>query len=136
MEIADDQVESGPLDGESTLHSWREVEVELGPAGTEKDLKRAGEALAGLLARPQYHEDQAGPGTRPNVAERAGTTRLNTGTVGELVAAYMAAQCDVLASNDVGLRTGAPEVHKTRVAARRLRSTLRIFGDISRRRSG
>ena len=52
------------------------------------------------------------------------------GTVGELVAAYVAAQCDVLASNDVGLRTGTPEVHKTRVAARRLRSTLRIFGDM------
>jgi CHAD domain-containing protein len=42
----------------------------------------------------------------------------------------VAAQCDVLASNDVGLRTGAPEVHQTRVAARRLRSTLRIFGDV------
>jgi CHAD domain-containing protein len=36
----------------------------------------------------------------------------------------------VLASNDVGLRTGAPLVHTTRVAARRLRSTLRVFGDV------
>ncbi|HET9302322.1 MAG TPA: CHAD domain-containing protein, partial [Propionibacteriaceae bacterium] len=51
-------------------------------------------------------------------------------TVGELVAAYVAAQCDVLASNDVGIRTGTPAVHKTRVAARRLRSTLRIFSDV------
>ena len=50
--------------------------------------------------------------------------------VGDLVTAYLAAQCDVLASNDVGLRTGAPVVHKTRVAARRLRSTLRVFGDV------
>ena len=52
------------------------------------------------------------------------------GTVGELVAAYIAAQCEVIASNDVGLRTGTPAVHKTRVAARRLRSTLRIFSDL------
>jgi CHAD domain-containing protein len=51
-------------------------------------------------------------------------------TAGELVAAYVASQCDVLASNDVGLRIGVPEVHQTRVAARRLRSTLRIFGDV------
>jgi CHAD domain-containing protein len=35
-----------------------------------------------------------------------------------------------LASNDIGLRTGAPLIHTTRVAARRLRSTLRVFGDL------
>jgi CHAD domain-containing protein len=46
------------------------------------------------------------------------------------VAAYLTVQCDVLASNDVGMRTGTPAVHKTRVAARRLRSTLRIFDDV------
>jgi CHAD domain-containing protein len=55
---------------------------------------------------------------------------VESGTVGELVAAYLAMQCDVLASNDVGMRTGTPEVHQTRVAARRLRSTLRIFADV------
>jgi hypothetical protein len=52
------------------------------------------------------------------------------GTVGELVVAYIAAQCNVLASNDVGLRTATPVVHETRVAARRLCSTLRVFGDV------
>src|SRR4029450_9531372 len=40
VEIADDQVASGPPDGESMLHSWHEVEVELGPAGKKKDLKQ------------------------------------------------------------------------------------------------
>ena len=44
--------------------------------------------------------------------------------------AYVAAQCEVLASNDVGMRTGMPAVHKTRVAARRLRSTLRMFDNV------
>ena len=55
---------------------------------------------------------------------------IEPGTVGELVAAYLTAQCDVLAGNDVGMRTGTPAVHKTRVAARRLRSTLRIFDEV------
>jgi CHAD domain-containing protein len=55
---------------------------------------------------------------------------VESGTVGELVAAYLATQCDVLASNDIGMRTGTPDVHKTRVAVRRLRSTLRIFDDV------
>ena len=44
LEIVDDQVESGP--GESTLKSWREVEVALGPAGKKQDLKRAASLLA------------------------------------------------------------------------------------------
>ena len=57
-------------------------------------------------------------------------TGVKPATVGELVVAYLAAQCNVLASNDVGLRTAAPVVHETRVAARRLRSTLRVFGDV------
>jgi CHAD domain-containing protein len=46
------------------------------------------------------------------------------------VAAYVVAQCVVLAGNDVGMRTGKPDVHKTRVASRRLRSTLRMFDDV------
>ena len=129
LEIADDQVQSGPPDGESTLHLWREVEVELGPAGEKKDLKRARKVL---------QDAGAAPSTTPNKLDRAlgpalpngQASTVESGTVGELVAAYLTAQCDVLASNDVGMRTGTPAVHKTRVAARRMRSTLRSFGDV------
>jgi CHAD domain-containing protein len=128
-EIADDQVQSGPPDGKSMLHSWRELEVELGPAGKKKDLKRATKLLL---------DAGASPGTTRNKLDRAlgsampdgQASTVESGTVGDLVAAYVAAQCEVLASNDVGMRTGTPAVHKTRVAARRLRSTLRIFGDV------
>jgi CHAD domain-containing protein len=129
LKIADDQVQSGSPDGESTLHSWREVEVELGPAGEKKDLKRA---------RKLLQDAGAAPSTTPNKLDRAlgpalpngQVSTVESGTVGELVAAYLATQCDVLASNDIGMRTGTPDVHKTRVAARRLRSTLRIFDDV------
>jgi len=129
MEIADDQVESGPPDGESMLHSWREVEVELGPAGKKKDLKKARKLLQGAGASPSTSRtklDRALAPASPNGQPAA----VESGTVGELVAAFLAAQCDVLASNDVGFRTGTPAVHKTRVAARRLRSTLRVFDDV------
>jgi len=57
VEIADDQVASGPPDGESMLHSWREVEVELGPAGKKKDLKQARKLLQAAGATP----DPSGP---------------------------------------------------------------------------
>jgi CHAD domain-containing protein len=129
MEIADDEVESGPPDGESMLHSWREVEVELGPAGKKKDLKQARKLLQGAGASPSTSRtklDRALAPASPNGQPAA----VESGTVGELVAAFLAAQCDVLASNDVGFRTGTPAVHKTRVAARRLRSTLRVFDDV------
>ena len=126
LQIADDQVESGPADGESTLRSWREVEVKLGPAAKKEDLKRTGKLLRAAGATPKT--------TRTTLDRALGPTLpdgpVEPSTVGELVVAYLAAQCDVLASNDIGLRTGAPEVHQTRVAARRLRSTLRIFGDV------
>ena len=52
LEIADDQVDSGLPDGESMLYSWREVEVELGPAGKQKDLKRARKLLTAAGATP------------------------------------------------------------------------------------
>ena len=129
LEIADDQVESGTTGGTSTPRSWREVEVELGPAGKKKDLKRAGKLLraAGATASTTRTKlDRALGETLPDESAPV----IKSGTVGELVGEYMATQCDVLASNDVGLRTGASAVHQTRVAVRRLRSTLRSFGDV------
>jgi CHAD domain-containing protein len=131
MEVADDQVESGPADGELPVRSWREVEVELGPAGKKKTLKKAWKLLRAAGAEPSESRnklDQALGGIPLQPDE--GGFGAGPGTVGELVGDYVAEQCDVLASNDVGLRTGVNVVHKTRVAARRLRSTLRVFDDL------
>jgi CHAD domain-containing protein len=129
LEIADDQVESGPNDGESTLRSWREVEVELGPAGKKKDLKRAGKLLRAAGATASATRTKLDRALGPTLPDEPAPV-IESGTVGELVGAYLATQCDVLASNDVGLRAGVPAIHKTRVAVRRLRSTLRSFGDL------
>ena len=129
LEIADDQVQSGPPDGESTLHSWHEVEVELGPAGNEKDLKRARELLQAAGASPSPSKTKLDRALGPASVDGQ-ISAVGLDTIGELVAGYLAVQCDVLASNDVGMRTGTPEVHQTRVAARRLRSTLQVFGDV------
>ena len=129
MEIADDQVESGPPNSESMLDSWREVEVELGPAGKKKDLKRARKLLQAAGAAPSTARTKLDRALGTPVPEGP-ATNVEAGTVGELVAVYVGAQCDVLASNDVGMRTGQLPVHKTRVAARRLRSTLRMFGEV------
>jgi len=126
LEIADDQVESGPPDGDSMLHSWREVEIEVGPAGNKKDLKRARKLFLAAGVSPNASKTKLDRALGPALPD--GQARAaKAGTVGELVTAYVATQCQILASNDVGMRTDMPAIHKTRVAVRRLRSTLRIF---------
>jgi CHAD domain-containing protein len=48
-------------------------------------------------------------------------------SVGTQVSAYLAEQCTVLIESEAQLRSRKPVIHSTRVAARRLRSTLRTF---------
>jgi CHAD domain-containing protein len=51
-------------------------------------------------------------------------------TLRELVGAYLTVQCGVLTESAAALRDGKNVIHRTRVAARRLRSTLRVFEDL------
>jgi CHAD domain-containing protein len=51
-------------------------------------------------------------------------------TVGDLIGAYLAEQCTVLIDSEAQLRAGEDVVHTTRVAVRRLRSTIRVFADL------
>ena len=48
----------------------------------------------------------------------------------ELIGAYLVVQCGVLAESEAALRAGKNVIHRTRVAARRLRSTLKVFEDL------
>ena len=50
-------------------------------------------------------------------------------TAGDLIRAYLAEQDHALVVGDLSLRRGLGGIHPTRVATRRLRSTLRIFAD-------
>jgi CHAD domain-containing protein len=123
VELADDRVTGTAAGADAYPVVWREVEVELGPAGEEADLDRVIELLDG--ARP------------------AAVTRKITHVLGEpprvehegrpaLVVAYLRAQCAAILLGDVGLRDDpTPEVvHATRVGVRRLRSTLRLFDHV------
>jgi CHAD domain-containing protein len=51
-------------------------------------------------------------------------------TLRVLVGGYIASQATVLLDAEAALRGGENVVHPTRVAVRRLRSTLRVFGDL------
>ncbi len=55
---------------------------------------------------------------------------MSDAPLSELVGRYLTEQCTVLIDAEPELRARAPVVHPTRVAIRRLRSTLRVFGDL------
>jgi CHAD domain-containing protein len=50
--------------------------------------------------------------------------------IGDLICAYLTEQCTVIIDSEPDLRAGENIVHKTRVAVRRLRSTIRVFDDL------
>lgn len=129
VEIADDRVRAVRPGGGSAVvvTRWREIEAELGPAGSDK-----------VLAAVDARLTEAGA-TRSEVSNKVtralGTTvdpagkRPKLRTAGEVITAYLVEQDRALVAGDLSLRRGLGGVHPTRVATRRLRSTLRIFAD-------
>ena len=123
VELADDRVTGTAAGADAYPVVWREVEVELGDAGAEEDLDR----VAALL-----------DGARPAVVTRKITHVLGEPPTVEpdglpgVVVGYLREQCAAVLLGDVGMRDDpTPEaVHATRVALRRLRSTLRLFDHV------
>jgi CHAD domain-containing protein len=129
-EIDDDTVHaSAPGESAVLASTWREVEVELGNEDVEllhalgKRLRRAGartSASASKLARALPEPESATTRTR-HARPRAA----------DIVGDYLAEQQRVMLAGDLSLRRGDDSVvHPTRVATRRLRSTLRVFGPL------
>lgn len=114
-ELADDHVRASVGD---RLLAWRELEVELGTA--QRPPKRLTKKLIAAGARPSRYPSKlahAVPvrGARPRPAGRSALTE------------YLHKQIDQIITGDLGLRRHQDPIHDTRVAIRRLRSTLRVF---------
>jgi CHAD domain-containing protein len=54
----------------------------------------------------------------------------NRGPAQRAIADYLSAQIDAIVAGDSGLRYGVDPIHDTRVAIRRVRSTLRVFAKL------
>jgi CHAD domain-containing protein len=128
FELADDAVKSTAHNSGSS-REWREIEVELGPASQKKTKAQVAAWLLKAGARPSSSNTKLHRALGITAADTPNRPDRN-GTFGALIGDYLAEQCEVIGCNDIGLRTGAPLVHKTRVAVRRLRTTLRIFSDM------
>ena len=124
-EVARDDVRATGLGAEARARRWHEAEVELGPAGSRALLTSLGAALtdAGAVAstsRSKVARALLGVGN-----EEVGTPRTSAGAV---LVDYIAQQCDALVAGHFAVQRDAEDsVHRTRVASRRLRSTLRTF---------
>lgn len=119
--LVDDLVVAGPSGA-----GWREIEVELTGDGDEAFLGRVVDALVGAGWRRS---------TSPSKYSRAvdllpahPRALSPESPAAEVVLAYLRAQIGVIQSREAELREHDPDaVHRTRVATRRLRTTLRVF---------
>ena len=131
-EIDDDTVQARATTDAGTdvgnVSSWREVEVELG--GDEVELLYAlGKRLRRVGARPSASSSKLARALQPGNATTAETkSRAHRPCASDVVMAYIEEQQRVMLAGDLALRRGQEQViHRTRVAGRRLRSTLRVF---------
>jgi CHAD domain-containing protein len=130
-EVADDHVTAtvpAVVPGEPLeVHTWREVEVELG-SGEEQVIAAVAERLVTAGARPASSASKVGRvlGGRLKVTGSPEPKQRKKGPrAGEFVAAALAEQVGLLQTADITLRTDQPDaVHQLRVSARRLRSSL------------
>ena len=124
-EVADDNVHVIAGSDAHGLTEWRELEVELGPGGDERLLDLLGRRLhdAGAKAsksRSKYSRALGDPPADPPVHKR----------LAGLVDDYLQVQYTAIFEGDLALRHEINAVHTTRVAVRRVRSTVRTFGKV------
>jgi CHAD domain-containing protein len=117
IEVDDDDVRASI--GEDLL-AWREVKVD-SVAGARTLTKRLTKRLRAAGARPSRYPSKLAHAV-PAKPAASSSTRAN-----RALTDYLNAQLDQVAAGDIGLRRGKDPIHDTRVAIRRLRSTLRVF---------
>ena len=132
-EVADDRVSAQRQRDPLAADSWREIEVELARGDTnlltavDDVLRKHGLSPSERSAKlERVLGSQLPPPHRP--------PRLTAAApAAQVVTSYLAAQAEELATLDPMVRRFRPDsVHKMRIAARRLRSTLRAFGAVIR----
>jgi CHAD domain-containing protein len=142
---AADQVSASLPDGRA-VRPWHELEIEL-TGGRRRFLDRADAWLRAAGARPAAAQvklvrvlGDSIPARAATVPERAGAAKAARAarrtSAGDAVGAYLSAQVQAITDLDPLVRLNRPDaVHRMRVAARRARAALQVFGKIVDRRS-
>jgi CHAD domain-containing protein len=125
-EIAADDVRAIDEGGGVRTPRWHEVEVELGE-GSRDLLQDVGKRLLHAGACPSTSRSKLARASVGIGNEGVGTPRTSAGA---LLLDYLNTQADAIVAGHFAIHRDADDaVHKTRVACRRTRSTLRTFGD-------
>lgn len=126
-EVADDDVRAVDEGGGVRAARWHEVEVELGDGGSTELLAAVGKALLRAGAEPSSSRSKLARAVVGIGNEGLGAPRTSAGAV---LVDYLSTQADAIVAGHFAVHRGGEDaVHKTRVACRRTRSTLRTFGD-------
>jgi CHAD domain-containing protein len=138
-EVDDDVVTAKAAGTGATAMRWREVEVELG-TGNKRLLREIGRHLTAAGAVPSWTRSKlarvlgrpAATGAGPTGAGPTGAGPTGAETLGDLIATFLRRQHAALVAGDLALRRGedGAAVHATRIATRRYRSILAVFGDL------
>ncbi len=125
-EVVRDDVRASSLAVTVRAARWHESEVELGPAGDAQLLARVGRQLAKAGALPSTSRSKLARAVLGIGNEPVGTALASAGAV---ILDYLGQQSDALVAGHFGVHYEHEDaIHSTRVACRRMRSTLGTFG--------
>ncbi|OLF07894.1 hypothetical protein BU204_35265 [Actinophytocola xanthii] len=128
-EVTDDTVTATALTDPMRTREWRELEVELAEGAPPEVLDRAEKVLRRAGARRATSPSKVTRVLTPRPLTRVGASPAPT--AGDVVLGYLADQVSALVRHDIGVRRDTEDaVHQMRVAVRRLRSALRVFGRV------
>jgi CHAD domain-containing protein len=126
-EIALDDVRAIGLAVDVRAGRWHEAEIELGPGGDDALLTDIGKTLTSAGAVPSTSRSKLARAVVGIGNEGVGTPRTSAGAV---LVDYISRQVDAVVAGHFAILEDADDaVHRTRVACRRMRSTLRTFAD-------
>jgi len=123
-EVADDVVHATAFGAAATVSAWREIDVEW--SADERLAHKVRRRLRKAGAAPATDNSKLDRALGRTPSARSGAKRGGT----RALSAYVEQQIHALVAGDIALRKGDDPIHSTRVAVRRLRSTLRVFGAV------
>ncbi|ROP38004.1 CYTH and CHAD domain-containing protein [Saccharothrix texasensis] len=134
VEVVEDLVSGQSLADDSSVDSWREIEVELGERGDVALLDRVEARLADAGITRSWSSAKLGRLLADRIATTTPPPATSGESAGDVVIAYLREQADALKLQDPRVRRGEDDaVHQMRVATRRMRSALQAFGTIVER---
>ncbi len=134
-EVVDDHVTAHTLGAQTTAKSWREVEVELVGHGKPELLDRVERRLGKAGVRRSGSASKLARLLGDRLPVRPSPPAPDAKSpAGRAVLAYLGGQVEEITHYDPLVRQQVPDaVHRMRVATRRMRSALQVFGRVIER---